>query len=307
MIRYLLTRLLTAVPVILGVVSLTFVMMYMLPGDPASTMLAKSGASAQQIAELRAELGLDRPLYVQYFQYLFNVLTGDMGESIASNRPVFDMLLEVLPMTLVLVLLAMLLAVPLGALTGVVAAVRENTWVDRLLVGLSAVGVSMPSFWMALMMILLFSVTLGWLPASGQGSVADLVLPTLVLAVGAVGTIARSARTGMIDVMKQDYIRTARAQGKTERNILLVHALPNALIPVVTIIGLQFGWLLSGSFIVETVFSRQGLGSTLINAIIDQDLPLVQGAVLMTSVLYVLINILVDLAYALIDPRIRYS
>ena len=307
MIRYLLTRLLTAVPVILGVVSLTFVMMYMLPGDPASTMLAKSGASAQQIAELRAELGLDRPLYVQYFQYLFNVLTGDMGESIASNRPVFDMLLEVLPMTLVLVLLAMLLAVPLGALTGVVAAVRENTWVDRLLVGLSAVGVSMPSFWMALMMILLFSVTLGWLPASGQGSVAHLVLPTLVLAVGAVGTIARSARTGMIDVMKQDYIRTARAQGKTERNILLVHALPNALIPVVTIIGLQFGWLLSGSFIVETVFSRQGLGSTLINAIIDQDLPLVQGAVLMTSVLYVLINILGDLAYALIDPRIRYS
>lgn len=305
--KFILRRLLSAIPVIFGVITITFALMYLLPGDPAASMLARSGASAAQIEQLRVELGLDQPLYRQYLVYIADVLRGDLGTSLASNRPVADMLLEVLPKTLTLVFAALLIAIPLGTLMGVTAAVRQNSWVDRLLVSISALGVSVPSFWLALMMILLFSVTLRWLPASGQGSVAHLVLPTLVLAFGAIGTVARTARTSMIEVLKQDYIRTARAKGKSERAILYRHALPNALVPVVTMIGLQFGWLVSGSFIVETVFSRQGLGSMMINAILDKDLPLVQGAVLGTSILYVTLNLLVDLTYGLIDPRIRYD
>jgi ABC-type dipeptide/oligopeptide/nickel transport system permease component len=304
---FILQRILAAVLVILGVITITFVLMYMLPGDPAASMLARSGASGEQIAQLRVEMGLDRPLYSQYFYYIVGILGGDLGTSLASDRPVGVMLLEVLPKTLTLVFAALLIAVPVGTLMGVIAAVRQNTWVDRLLVGISALGVSIPSFFLALMMILLFSVTLRWLPASGQGGLEHLILPTLVLAFGAFGTIVRTARTSMIDVLKQDYIRTARAKGKSERAILFGHALPNALVPVVTMIGLQFGWLVSGSFIVETVFSRQGLGSMMINAILDKDLPLVQGAVLCTAILYVTLNLLVDLTYGLIDPRIRYD
>jgi ABC-type dipeptide/oligopeptide/nickel transport system permease component len=305
--RFIILRLLSSVPVVLGVVTITFALMYLLPGDPAASMLARSGASSEQIAALRVELGLDQPLYLQYFHYLVQVVQGNLGVSLASNKPVTEMLLEVLPKTLALVFAALLIAIPLGTVMGVTAAVRQNTLVDRVLVGISALGVSVPSFWLALLLILLFSVTLRWFPASGQGELRHLVLPTLVLAFGAIGTVARTARTSMIDVLKQDYIRTARASGKSEREVLYRHALPNALVPVVTMIGLQFGWLISGSFIVETVFSRQGLGSMLINAILDKDLPLVQGAVLATAILYVTLNLLVDLTYGAIDPRIRYE
>ncbi len=305
--RFIIMRLLSSVPVVLGVVTITFALMYLLPGDPAASMLARSGASSEQIAALRVELGLDQPLYLQYFHYLVQVVQGNLGVSLASNKPVTEMLLEVLPKTLALVFAALLIAIPLGTVMGVTAAVRQNTLVDRVLVGISALGVSVPSFWLALLLILLFSVTLRWFPASGQGELRHLVLPTLVLAFGAIGTVARTARTSMIDVLKQDYIRTARASGKSEREVLYRHALPNALVPVVTMIGLQFGWLISGSFIVETVFSRQGLGSMLINAILDKDLPLVQGAVLATAILYVTLNLLVDLTYGAIDPRIRYE
>ena len=305
--RFIRLRLFASVPVVLGVVSITFALMYLLPGDPAATMLARSGASSEQIAALRAELGLDRPLYEQYFVYVGEVLRGDLGLSLASNKPVTTMLLEVLPKTLALVFAALFIAIPVGTVMGVTAAVRKDSFVDRLLVGVAALGVSIPAFWLALLMILLFSVTLRWLPASGQGGIEHLVLPTLVLAFGAVGTVARTARTSMIDVLNQDYIRTARASGKSEREVLYKHALPNALVPVITMIGLQFGWLISGSFIVETVFSRQGLGSMLINAILEKDLPLVQGAVLATAILYVTLNLLVDIAYGIIDPRIRYE
>ena len=270
-------------------------------------MLARSGASAEQIAALRVELGLDQSLLIQYTNYIFNTIQGNLGYSLASNEPVLDLLLSRLPKTLELVFTALVIAVPLGIVMGVTAAVNQNSWTDRSLMGLSALGVSVPSFWSGLMMILLFSVTLRWLPASGQGDLKHLILPALVLSFGAIGTIARTARTSMIDVLRADYIRTARAKGKSETDILYTHALPNALIPVVTMIGLQFGWLVSSSFIVESVFSRQGLGTLLINAILDKDLPLVQGAVLVTSILYVSLNLLVDLAYGWIDPRIRYD
>ena len=305
--RYIFKRLLTALPVVFGVFTVAFVLLYLLPGDPASTMLARSGASAQQIAQLRAELGLDDPLYIQYAKYLSSTVQGDFGRSMVSQEPVLKLLMARIPTTLELVMTALLLSVPFGTLLGMLAAVHQNTWIDRLVVAFASIGVSMPSFWLGLMLILFFSVTLGWLPSFGQGSFKHLILPAAVLGFGAIGTIARTARTSMLDVLKQDYIITARSKGLAEHTTLLRHALRNALIPIVTIVGLQFGWLLSGSIIVEAVFSRQGLGLILIDSVMEQDLPVVQGAVLLTSVLYIFLNLVVDLAYGFVDPRVRYD
>ena len=305
--RYILKRLLTALPVVLGVFTIAFVLLYLLPGDPASTMLARSGASAQQIAQLRADLGLDEPLYRQYVKYLNSAVQGDFGRSMVSQEPVLKLLMARIPTTLELVMAALLLSIPFGTLLGIIAAVHQNTWIDRVLVAFASIGVSMPSFWLGLMLILFFSVTLGWLPSFGQGSFKHLILPALVLGFGAVGTITRTARTSMVEVLKQDYIVTARSKGLAEHTVLLRHALRNALIPIVTIVGLQFGWLLSGSIIVEAVFSRQGLGLLLIDSILEQDLPVVQGAVILTSVLYIFLNLVVDLAYGFVDPKVRYD
>ena len=305
--RYIFKRLLTAVPVVLGVFTIAFVLLYLLPGDPASVMLARSGASAQQIAQLRADLGLDEPLYRQYVKYLYSVVQGDFGRSMVSQEPVLKLLMARIPTTLELVMAALMLSIPFGTLLGIIAAVNQNTWIDRLLVAFASIGVSMPSFWLGLMLILFFSVTLGWLPSFGQGSFKHLILPALVLGFGAVGTITRTARTSMVEVLKQDYIVTARSKGLAEHTMLLRHALRNALIPIVTIVGLQFGWLLSGSIIVEAVFSRQGLGLLLIDSILEQDLPVVQGAVILTSVLYIFLNLVVDLAYGFVDPKVRYD
>jgi ABC-type dipeptide/oligopeptide/nickel transport system permease component len=307
LLRYICKRLLMVLPVLLGVVTLTFALLHLLPGDPAEAMLARSGAGAAQIAALRTALGLDAPLPLQYLHYLGRVVQGDLGRSLVSQEPVVRLLATRLPQTLQLVFCAMLIAVPLGTALGIAAALHRNTWIDRTLVALSSLGVSVPSFWLGLMAILLFAVTLRWLPASGQGDFAHLILPSAVLAFGAVGTVLRTARTSMVEVLRQDYIRTARAKGLGATALVWRHALPNALVPVVTMVGLQFGWLVSGSFIVETIFSRQGLGMALINAILEKDLPVVQGAVLVISVLYVTLNLLVDLVYGLIDPRIRYE
>lgn len=305
--KYLMRRLLLALPVILGAITINFALINLLPGDPAATMLARSGASAAQVAQLRSDLGLDQPLQVRYFDYLKGLAHGDLGQSIVYHESVAGMIATRLPPTLALVLTALLLAVPIGAAIGIVSALFKDRWLDRILVAISSLGVSLPSFWLALMMILLFSVELGWLPASGQGGARHVILPAMVLAIGAVGTMARTARTSMVEALRQDYVRTARAKGLSETRIVLRHALPNALIPVVTIIGLQFGWLLSNSLIIETVFSRQGIGTILIESILKKDIPVVQGAVLVISGLYVLLNLLVDLAYAAIDPRIRYD
>jgi ABC-type dipeptide/oligopeptide/nickel transport system permease component len=305
--RYIFKRLLIALPVIFGVITVTFVLLYLLPGDPASTMLARSGASAQQIAQLRTELGLDDPLYIQYAKYLSSTVQGDFGRSIVSQEPVLTLLMERIPTTLELVIAALLLAIPFGTLLGMIAAVHQNTWIDRLVVAFASIGVSMPSFWLGLMLILFFSVTLGWLPSFGQGSLKHLILPAAVLGFGAIGTITRTARTSMLDVLKQDYIITARSKGLAEHTTLLRHAIRNALIPIVTIIGLQFGWLLSGAIIVEAVFSRQGLGLILIDSVLEQDLPVVQGAVLLTSVIYIFLNLVVDLTYGFVDPKVRYD
>ena len=307
MAAYLFGRLTMAVPVLVGVGTIAFALMYLLPGDPASAMLARSGASAEQIAELREELGLDAPFHVQYAGYFSRVLRGDLGNSIVSQEPVAELLLSRLPTTLELVFAALFVAVPLGIACGVLAAVRKDQWVDRAIVAVSSIGVSVPSFWFGLMLILVFSVYLGWLPAFGANSPAHLVLPAAVLAFNAVGTLTRTARSSMLDVLRQDYIRTARAKGLGATAVLYRHALRNALVPVVTMVGLQFGWLVSGSFIVEAVFSRQGIGLLFINSIVERDFPVIQGAVLLAAVMYVVLNLLVDMLYVIVDPRIRYD
>ena len=307
MARYIVKRLLTAVPVVFGVIAVAFVLLYLLPGDPASTMLARSGASAQDIAQLRTELGLDDPLYEQFASYVVRTVQGDFGRSMVSQEPVLELLMARLPTTLELVMAALLMAIPIGTLLGMTAAVHQNSWIDRLVVAFASLGVSIPSFWLGLMLILFFSVALGWLPSFGQGGFRHLILPAAVLAFGAVGTITRTARTSMVDVLKQDYIVMARSKGLAEHTTLVRHALRNALVPIVTVIGLQFGWLLSGSIIVEAVFSRQGLGLILIDSVLEQDLPVVQGAVLLSSILYIFLNLVVDIAYVFVDPKVRYG
>ncbi len=307
LVSFIINRILLMFPVAFGVATITFALMYLLPGDPASAMLAKSGASAEQIAALRRDMGLDQPFHIQYLYYLGNILEGDLGRSIVSQEPVLSLLLSRLPVTLELVIAALVLAIPIGAWLGIAAAVNKGRWSDRAVIFFSALGVSTPSFWLALMAVMIFSVSLGWLPAFGSGSYRHLVLPAAVMAVGAIGTVARTARTSMLEVLSQDYIRTAWAKGLGRTAVLYRHALRNALIPIVTIIGLQFGWLVSGSVIIESVFSRQGIGQLLIASIIERDFPVVQGAVLLSAVLYVMLNLLVDIIYAFVDPRIRYD
>lgn len=304
---YILNRLLGFIPVILGVATIAFSLIHLLPGDPAQVMLAKSGASAAEIVALRAELGLDEPLHVQYFTYLSNAIRGDFGNSIFQNRPVTTIISEVLPNTLELAFAALLISVLLGTLLGVISAVYQNSWLDNASVLLSVVGVSMPVFWFSLLMILVFASNLRWLPSTGQGSLRHLILPALVLGFSFMGTTTRTVRSSMLEVLNEKYVTTARAKGLGERSVILRHALRNALIPVITLIGLQFGFLLGGTVIVETIFGRQGIGFLLVNAIINKDFPLVQAGILLSAVMYLVINLAVDILYGFIDPRIRYD
>lgn len=307
MLRYIGQRLVGAIPVLWGVATLVFVIMRLLPGDPAALMLSEAGASADAIARLRVELGLDQPLFMQYGHYLANLLQGDLGTSLFARRPVTMIIAEQLPSTIELALAAMAVATALGGLLGVLAAVKNRTWIDSLATAMSVTGVSVPVFWSGLLLIWLFSLQLGWLPATGQGGVRHLILPALVLGYASSGTIARLVRSSLLEVMDQDYIRTARAKGLREWLVLSRHALKNALVPVVTIIGLQFGFLLGGTVVTETVFSRQGIGRLLVNSILWKDFPVVQGIVVLAGVVYTLGNLTVDIAYAFLDPYIRYD
>jgi len=296
-----------AITVLWGVATLVFVILRLLPGDPAALMLSEAGASAEAIAELRADLGFDKPLIVQYGQYLVNLAHGDLGTSLFARRAVVTVIAEQLPSTIGLALAAMLIATILGAALGILAAVRAGTWIDSAATALAVTGVSVPIFWSGLLLIWLFSVQLGWLPATGQGGLDHLILPALVLGLASSGAIARLVRTSLLDVLDQDFIRTARAKGLREGMVLTRHALKNALIPVVTIIGLQFGFLLGGTVVTETVFSRQGIGRLLVNSILWKDLPVVQGVVLLAGLVYTLVNVTVDVVYGFLDPRIRYD
>lgn len=304
MSRYLIQRILAAIPALLGVVTLIFVLMRVLPGDPVAVLAALSGSSAADLARLRAEYDLDRPLHVQYLSYLAGLVRGDWGRSIFTRQPVAQTLIQQAPPTIALAFAAMGVAVGLGLPMGVLGAAYHGGWPDRLALGFSALTVSVPIALSGLLLILLFSLTLPWLPATGQGSPAHLLMPAAVMGLVSAGSIVRIVRTELIEIRYQDYINTARAKGLSEFHILVRHMLPNALGPILTLIGLQFGFMLGGAAITESIFARQGLGRTLVDAILYQDYPVVQGVIVVSALLYIVVNLIVDLANCYLNPRI---
>lgn len=305
MVRYLLDRILISIPTLFLVSVMVFSILYLLPGDPATLMLVETGASAEAIAKLRAELGLDQPAHVQYINFVGNVLRGDWGRSVRTNQLVTDMITQQLPATLELTFAAILIAIVIGCSLGFIAAIRHNTWVDTVSMMLSLAGISMPIFWSSLMLIFFFAVRLAWFPATGQGSFEQLILPATALGITYAGLTGRLVRSGVLEVLRQDYVRTATAKGLPRMAVFIRHVFRNALIPVVTIIGLQIGNLLGGTVIVETIFARQGLGTLTLNAILFKDFRVVQGCVLFIAVMYMLVNLIVDFSYTYLDPRIR--
>lgn len=305
MMRYITNRVLSTIPVLLIVSVLVFFMIHLVPGDPVQIMLGESGASAAQIARIRAQLGLDKPLPVQYGQFVKQVLTGHV-RSIRTQQPVVQVFWHLFPNTLQLTVASLVLASVLGIVLGIVAATHQHTWIDTIAMAGSFLGVSMPNFWLALLLIYFFAVRLGWFPATGAGTPQQLILPSIVLALQQIALIARLVRAHMVEVLQEEYIKTARAKGLRERSVLWGHALRNACLPIVTLLGLNFGYLLSGTVIIETVFARPGIGRYIVDGILQKDFPLVQAAVLMTATIYLLVNLLTDLSYALIDPRISH-
>ena len=306
MATYVLRRLGMTLLVLLAVSALVFLMSHLTPGDPATIMLGEN-ASAADVARLRHELGLDRPMAEQYGRYLGNVARGDLGHSIRSGRPVANEIWERFPPTLQLTLAATGVGAVSGILLGALAATSRSRLIETLVMSTSLLGISMPSFWLGLLLILLFGLVLHWLPIAGGSGWQALVLPTVTLGAQAAAVLARLTRASLLDVLPSDFVRTARAKGVAPRRVLMYHALRNALIPVVTVIGLQFGGLLGGAVIVESVFARSGLGRFAVGAVQSRDFPLIQGIVLFAAAAYALVNLSVDALYVALDPRIEYE
>ncbi len=305
MLRYAAKRLVMAIPVFIGVVLLTFLMLHFVPGDPVKAMFIQNGGATQeQIDQVRHQLGLDEPLPVQFWDYFTNVLHGNLGTSIRTNEGVGSMLLHNFPPTIELTLAGMGLAIVIGFVFGIFAAINRGTWIDSGLLVFSLGGVSIPSFWLGLLLIYVFSVHFHWIPVVGGPGWKQLIMPAVALGLQSSAIIARLVRSSLLEVLQEQYIVTARAKGVSGRHVMFGHALRNALLPVITIVGLQFGGLLSGTVIIETVFARQGIGRILVDALQARDFPTAQGAVLFIAVIYVLVNLLVDLLYGVIDPRI---
>lgn len=333
---YILKRSLSLLPVLLGVTLLVFAFLHFIPGDPADVLLGER-ATPEQVAALRTQLGLDRPLIVQYLAFLQNLLRLNLGTSIISGIPIADELKTRWPATFELAIAAMIIAMVLGIPAGILAAIRKNSWLDRLLMTGSLLGVSLPVYWLGLLMIYLFAVHFNWLPPSGRISVetgftfqpitgfylvdallrldgqalmnicAHLILPAFTLGTIPLAILARITRSAMLDALSQDYIRTARAKGVPEVWVFCVHALKNSLLAVSTIAGLQFGTLLGGAILTETIFAWPGIGSWIYQGILDRDYPVVQGGVIFVAIAFVLVNLLVDISYTLIDPRVQYK
>jgi peptide/nickel transport system permease protein len=307
MSRFVAQRMTQLVPILVGISVVTFLMLHLIPGDPVLVFAGDKPLTEERAAEIRHQLGLDRPIWVQYWDYATHVARGDLGRALRSQRPVLDTILEVLPATVQLTLSALALAAVIGVSLGVAAALAHGTWVDTAAMAFAILGVSMPVFYSSLLMILLFSFTLGWLPATGQGGLERLVMPALALGLISAAVQARLVRSGMLGVLRQEYVVTARAKGLAPRVVVLRHALKNALIPTITMLGLELGALLGGAVVTETIFSRPGLGRLAVDAILSRDFPVVQGTVLFAAVTYVLVNLFVDISYAVVDPRIRYG
>lgn len=303
---YLVRRLLLTIPVLLGVATLVFALIHLVPGDPAQAMLGE-GASQEEIQRLRTSLGLDRPLLTQYTGFLGGLVRGDLGTSFRYNTPVTQQIMSRLGNTAKLALAAMLVAILFAVPLGIIAAVFRGRAPDHVAMTLALVGISMPNFWLGPLLAILFAVYLGWLPVSGTGSLAHLVLPAATLGAALSAILARMTRASLLEELRELYVLAARARGLSGARAVLRHAFRNSLIPVVTIIGLQFGAVLTGTIITETIFAWPGLGRLLIQAINFRDYPLVQGCILFIAVTYVLMNLLTDLTYGLLDPRIRYE
>lgn len=306
MAGYVMRRLLLAVPTVLGVATFSFLLLRMIPGDPAR-VIAGTDASAEQVALLRHQLGLDKPLIEQYLSFIGGLLTGDLGTSVRGGQPVLDQISSAAPYTIQLAVITIIVAVPIGCTLGVIAAVHRGRLTDIVVSLLSVVGVSMPVYWTGLLLVVIFAVNLRMLPAAGANQSWSWVLPVVTLSLFAVGFIARQTRSAMLDVLRQDFVRTARAKGASRQRVIWRHAFRNALVPIVTIVGIQFGTMLSGAILTETVFAWPGLGRLLVEAIFQRDFPVVQATVFVLAVALVLINLIVDLIYAYVDPRIRYD
>ena len=306
MFQYTLRRILIALPAIFGVIIVVFAMVRPAPGPPA-VMLAGEFADQATIERIRERFGLDRSMPEQFLTFVSNLAQGDLGRSTRTNRLVTEDLAQFFPNTLELALGAILVALAIGIPAGMLSAIKRNTWVDAAVTFVALLGVSMPVFWFGLLAILFFSVELGWFPVAGRGSFAHLVLPAITLGVSSTAIIARMTRSSMLEVLDQDYVRTARAKGVQTRSLIAKHALRNALPPVVTVIGLQFGQLLGGAILTETVFGWPGLGRLLVDSIFARDYPMVQGLVIVFAAMFAFVNLLVDLTYERIDPRVRYG
>jgi peptide/nickel transport system permease protein len=301
---FIINRILSGIVVIFGISVFSFLLIHLIPGDPVKIMLGIN-ATPEQVEKLNHYLGLDKPLLVQYVQYISNVFQGDFGASLKTGRPVLTEILDRFPETVKLAIFGLLIAVVLGISMGILAAKFKDSFIDKLCTWFATFGVSIPSFWLAILLVMVFSVKLGWFPIANGTGLQDLVLPAVTLGVVASTMIMRLTRNGMVEVLSNDYIRTARAKGLDERIILIRHSLRNVLIPVVTVVGLQLAALLGGTVIIEQVFNWPGLGTLAIGGIMSRDFPLIQGIILFMGVVYVTINILVDVLYSLIDPRVE--
>ena len=314
MTRYFIYRLLSAFP-ILAIVSLaSFLFIFLVPGDPAAE-LAGPGATKDEVARIRSQLGLDTPIHAQMFGYYRRLFRGDLGRSILLNRSVTEAIIERAPVTLSLTGIALGISLTLAIILGVVAAVRQNTWVDQSAMTVALLGLSVPDFWVGLVMIYTFAVLLGWLPTGGYVELSkglwpwlrSMTMPALALAITQLGLLARMTRATMLEVLNQDYVRTARAKGVPERTVIDKHALSNALIPMVTVMGLVVGILLGGAVVIEQVFALPGVGRLIIGAILRRDYPVIQGGLFLTATIFVFVNLAVDILYAFLDPRVRYE
>lgn len=306
MLKYTIRRLLQTIPLLIAISFAAFIMMHLVPGDPVRNMMGIE-ASKEAVEAERERLGLNDPLLVQYGRFLGGVLQGDLGTSIFTKQSVTEEILKKYPATIKLALGGTIFASVVGILAGIVSAVKRNKLTDNVIMVLSLVSVSTPSFFLALVLMLFFSLQLGWLPSMGLRTPLHYVLPIITLGMQSVGTIARTTRSSMLEVLGQDYIRTSRSRGIPERVIIYSHAFKNAIIPVLTIVGLRFGGLLAGSMLVETVFSIPGIGRYLVDAVLERDYPVVQSTVLVLACTFVLVNLIVDLLYAVADPKIRYE
>ena len=305
MLKFILKRLLQMILVLFLVATLVFVILRAI-GDPAKLLISPDSTFAD-LEQMERVLGLDKPLYRQYLDYMWDLLHLDFGNSFYYERPVIELIAERVPATLQLGLSAMLVAFPLSLVVGIVAAVKRGTWIDNVLTSITIAGRSIPTFWLGLVLILFFSVQLHWLPASGYGTGKEMILPLITMAAGMGASNARLTRSAMLDVMRQDYMTTARAKGVAERRVIIAHGLRNALLVIVTMLALQVGFMLSGSVVVETVFAWPGVGRLMITAITDYDFPLVQACAIIMAFMFVLVNFIADICYMLIDPRIRYD